>query len=132
MRLTQASTYALAYLVYLARERPDRPVPSYEAAREEGLPERFLLKVLGLLARAGVLWGTRGPSGGYRLAREPKDITLLEVIEAVDGPLRGDAGAVGKKGAALDHRLQAVCDQAAALVRERLKKVTLADLARGR
>jgi Rrf2 family protein len=128
MRLTHASAYALTYLVHLARERPDRPVPSHEAAREAVLPERFLMKVLRPLVWAGVLRSVRGPSGGYTLARAPKDVTLLEVVEAVDGPLRGDAGAVGTEGVALDRRLQAVCDGAAALVRERLAQVTLAEL----
>jgi Rrf2 family protein len=129
MNLSRASAYALTYL---ARERPGRLVPAYEVAREEGLPERFLLKALRPLARAGILRSNRGPSGGYALARDPKDVTLLEVVEAVDGPLRGDAGTAGKEGAALGRRLQDVCDGAAARVRERLKKVTLAELAKGR
>jgi Rrf2 family protein len=132
MKLSHASAYALTYLVHLARERTDRPVPSHEAAREEGLPERFLMKVLKPLVGAGVLRSVRGPSGGYTLARAPKDVTLLDLVEAVDGTLRGDAGAVGKEGTALDRWLQAVCDAAAALARERLAKVTLADLARGK
>jgi Rrf2 family protein len=132
MKLTHASTYALTFLAHLARARLARPVPSHEAAREENLPERFLLKVLKPLVGADILRSIRGPSGGYALARDPKDITLLEVVEVVDGPLRGDAGAVGTAGDALDRRLQAVCDQSAAVVRERLAKVTLAELAKGR
>jgi Rrf2 family protein len=98
MKLSHASAYALTNLVHLAREQTDRPVPSHEAAREEGLPERMLLKVLKPLVGAGVLRSVRGTSGGYTLARPPKDVTLLEVVEAVDGPLRGGAGAVGRKG----------------------------------
>ena len=133
MKLTRAAAYALTFLAHLARERPGRSVPSHEVAREEGIPERFTLKALGPLVRAGVLRGTRGPNGGYVLAREPKHITLLEVIEAVDGPVRGDHQPVGDgTGAALDRQLQAVCDEAAGLARERLAKVTLADLARGK
>ena len=46
MKLSRASSYALAYLAHLAREKPDEPVPSHEVARELDLPERFLLKVL--------------------------------------------------------------------------------------
>jgi Rrf2 family protein len=130
MKLTRASSYALHALVYLAREKT-AAVPSHVIAEKEHLPELFLLKVLKPLADARVLRSLKGPNGGYALARASKDITLLEVIEAVDGPIRGDAPGVGKgEGVALDKRLQAVCDSVAALVRERLAKVTLAELAR--
>jgi hypothetical protein len=67
------------------------------------------------------------------LPSEPygKVATLLEVVEAVGGPLRGVARPVGKEGAALGRRLQAVCQAVAAVVRERLAAVTLAELAKG-
>ena len=55
----------------------------------------------------------------------------VEGVEAVDGPLLADAGTVGEEGAALDKRLQAVCDGVVAVVREGLEKVTLAELAKG-
>jgi Rrf2 family protein len=133
MNLSRASSYALAALAYLAREKPAAPVVSHDIAAKERMPERFLLKVLGLLVGVRVLCSLKGPNGGFSLARAPKDVTLLEVVEAVDGPVRGDAPVVGKgEGAALDKRLQAVCDGAAALVRERLGEVTLAELARGK
>ena len=134
MKLTRASSYAVQALVYMAREGAGRPVPSHVAARAQGSPERFLLKVLKPLVDAGVLRSLKGPNGGYRLARPPKGLTLLEVVEAADGPVRGDAPPVGagKDGAAFGGRLQGVCDGAATLVRERLAGVTLAELARGK
>ena len=101
MTLSRASSYALAYLAHLAREKPDRPVPSHEVARERDLPERFLLKVLMPLVSIGILRSVKGPNGGYSLARPPKDITLLEVIEAVEGQLRSEAPPVSKEGASL-------------------------------
>ena len=101
-------------------------------ARVEGLPAQFLRTLLNPLVGAGILRSVRGPNGGYRLARAPKDITLLEVVEAVDGPLRAMVAPVNKEGTALDKRLQAVCDGAVAPVRERLANVTLAELARGK
>jgi DNA-binding IscR family transcriptional regulator len=79
------------------------------------------------------LKSVKGPNGGYSLARPPKDVTLLEVIEAVDGPVRGVAPPVGQGGAAaLDRRLQQMCDEAAVLARERLARVTVAELAKGK
>jgi Rrf2 family protein len=81
MKLSRASSYALAYLAHLAREKPDKPVPSHEVARELDLPEWFLLKVLTPRVSMGILGSVKGPKGGYSLARPPKDITLLEVAD---------------------------------------------------
>ncbi|HKI37607.1 MAG TPA: Rrf2 family transcriptional regulator [Gemmataceae bacterium] len=133
MKLTRASSYALQALAYLVDQPTDKSMASHIVAEARGIPERFLLKVLQPLVAVGVLRSIKGPNGGYRLARPPKQITLLEVVEAVDGPIRGAAPAVGKDGAAsLDKRLQVVCEGAADLVRERLGKVTLAELAKSK
>jgi Rrf2 family protein len=103
----------------MARHGDGRPLPSGAIAEAEGLPERFLVKVLTPLARAGVLESVRGPCGGFRLARPAKGITLLEVVEAVDGPVRGKVPPVGNdaQGRRLDARLQAVCDKAVEVTR---------------
>lgn len=133
MKLTRASNYALQALGYLVGQPPDKSVASHVVAAAENIPERFLLKVLQPLVAIGVLRSIKGPNGGYRLARPAKQITLLEVVEAVDGPIRGAAPAVGKDGAAaFDKRLQGICEAVATLVRERLGKVTLAELARAK
>ena len=133
MKLTHASGYALAALVHMARQPAGERLASHVTAAARGVPEKYLLKLLKSLVSAGILKSVKGPNGGYRLARAPKDITLLEVVEAVDGPIRGDAPAVGRGGAAaLDRRLQQMCDEAAALAHERLAKVTLAELAKGK
>ena len=133
MKLTRASSYALHALEYMAARGLDTPVPSHHIARARGIPERFLLKVLKPLVSARVLHSVKGPNGGYRLAKPANEITMLRVIEAVDGPIRGEAPAVGKDGAAtLDKRLQTVCDALATLVRERLARVTLAEMARAK
>jgi Rrf2 family protein len=132
MKFTRGSRYALQALMHLAREGGGGRLFSHAAARACGIPRKPLLGVLRPLVTAGVLRSLNGRHGGYRLARPAQDITLLEVIEAVDGPIRGDAPPVGagKEGAALAKRLQEACDRAAELVRGRLAKVTLADLVR--
>src|SRR5215475_15835610 len=89
MKLTRASSYALHAVTFMASQKHDRPVASHHIAHARGIPERFLLKVLKPLVSARVLHSIKGPNGGYRLARPANDITMLEVLEAVDGPIRG-------------------------------------------
>src|SRR5260370_27929927 len=89
MKLTRASSYALHAVVYMAAQKQTKPVASHHIAKARGIPERFLLKVLKPLVSARVLHSVKGPNGGYRLARAASDVTMLEVVEAVDGPIRG-------------------------------------------
>src|SRR5262245_60950013 len=132
MKLTSACVHALRALTYLARHQGEGFVPAAEAiAGAEGLSGTFVRQALTSLARGRVVLASRGSRrGGYRLARPARDITLLEVVEAVEGPVRGQAVPVaGREGALLDARLQEVCESVAESVRRRLGKVTVADLA---
>jgi Rrf2 family protein len=130
MKLTHACGYAIHAVVHLARQKEDHLVASRHIAEAQGLPERFLVKVLKPLVAAQVLLSLRGPNGGYRLARPPKSITLLEIIEAVDGPIRAQVPALDANGDdRLTRRLEAACTAAADVVRQRLQKVRVADLA---
>src|SRR6266404_500182 len=140
MRLTRASSYALHALTNMARQKPGTPVASHKIAQEHGIPERFLLKVLHPLVSAGILSSLKGPHGGYRLARPTSDITLLEVVEAVDGPVRGEApppqmedkkNLPRYKRASVEPiygKLDAACRQAGEHLRNALKKVKLSEL----
>ena len=129
MKLTRACGYALHALEYLAGRAEGTPVASHHIARARGVPERFLLKVLWPLVSAGLLRSLKGPHGGYALARPAARVTLLEVVEAVDGPIHGHAALGGARGDGLDSRLGAVCQGVGDLVRRRLGKVRLSDLA---
>jgi Rrf2 family protein len=135
MKLTRASTYALQAVVAMAAQPDGQVVASHSAAEAHGLPDRFLLKVLLPLVRADILYSRKGPGGGYRLARPPAEITLLEIIEAVDGPLRGEVPPAEAKGeqALLGH-LEEICQRITDLDRRELRKVTVAELmkAKGR
>ena len=91
MKLTLASRYALHALVHMASQKKNDPIASQVIAQARGIDPRFLLKVLKPLVSAQILISAKGPNGGYRLARAPADVTMLEVIEAVDGPIRGNA-----------------------------------------
>jgi Rrf2 family protein len=129
MKMTRASQYAIHAMVCMAARKLNSPVASNVIAHDRHVPERFLLKVLKPLASARMLQSIKGPHGGYRLAKAAKDITLLEIIEAVDGPVRGQASfASDSTDAGLNKRLDKVCEQAADTLRHELGKVRLADL----
>ena len=87
MKLSRTVTYAVSATMQLARERSGHPVPCSRLAAEGKMPERFLLQILRNLVKSGVLRSTRGVEGGYSLARPPEDISVLDIIEAVEGPL---------------------------------------------
>src|SRR5262245_16447242 len=84
MHLTRASSYAISALVYMAKQKGNPPVASHTVAKATHSPERFLLKVLKPLASRGVLRSLRGPHGGYQLAKPAQEISILEVVEAVE------------------------------------------------
>src|SRR2546425_12561781 len=128
MKLTRASSYAIHALVYMAALKKNRPVASHHIAKARGIPERFLLKVLKPLVSAKVLHSIKGPNGGYRLARAPNEITMLEVLEAVDGPIRGQAPfSRDDPDSPLNRRLDAICNQAADQARKQLGKIRISD-----
>jgi Rrf2 family protein len=129
MKLTRGCVYALRALEYVASRGDGGPVTARHIAEERGLPGDFLSKALQPLVRAGLLRSEKGPNGGFRLARPASRISLLEVVEAVDGPVRGDVPLVGDDQGGLGPRLAAVCERVADLVRRRLGAVRLADLA---
>ena len=129
MNITRASLYVLQALVFMARRPPQEMVSAHRVALAHGIPEGFLVKGLLALVRVGILHSIKGPHGGYRLGRPPKAITLLEVVEAVDGPLQQPLDFTGKDSGPLERKLQAACDAAAGAVRKELLKVRLVDLA---
>lgn len=131
MKLTRASSYALHAVAYMAQQKNNRPVASHHIAEARGIPDRFLLKVLKPLVGARVLKSVKGPNGGYELARAPGDISMLEIIEAVDGPIRGNAPFAEKSNAALSTKLETICNASAEAVRKHLEKVRVSDLVSG-
>ena len=87
MKLSRTVAYALQATLQLAQSDTEAPVPCSRLASEGQMPERFLLQILRNLVAHGILESTRGVDGGYTLERSANEISLLEVIEAIDGPL---------------------------------------------
>ena len=87
MQITRQADYAVRAVLYLARLEPNQRAATSQVAQEQHIPPSFLAKIISQLSIAGLLHTSRGARGGVTLAREPKEITLLEVIEAIDGPI---------------------------------------------
>jgi Rrf2 family protein len=107
MSITTKSPYALQALAELGRSG-DGPVPIGELARRRNIPVQFLEQLFASLRRAGVLKSQRGVKGGYTFARPPADISVLEIVELLDGPFGRDAdGIFGEAAAAARAVMQA-------------------------
>lgn len=87
MQLNQATDYALRAVLYLANSSPQQVIPAQVIAETEEIPIRFLLKIMRSLIQAGIIKSYRGTVGGYMLAKRPEEITLLDVVQAVEGPV---------------------------------------------
>lgn len=79
--------YGLRAIIYLACQQDGKITFVNEIARDQLIPVNFLFKILRKMVKAGIVKSYRGPHGGYILAKDPSEITFLEVIEAIDGPL---------------------------------------------
>lgn len=115
--ITTKSPYALRALAELARSGGAGPVPIGELARRRNVPVQFLEQLFATLRRAGVLRSQRGVKGGYTYARDPAELTVLEVVELLDGPVGADA--------------QGIFEEAAGAARTVLGKATLAQVIEG-
>lgn len=87
MRLSRAGDYGLRIVLELARREPGATVSARELSQMQDVPQPFLAKVVGRLVEAGLLETRRGVAGGASLARDAGDITVLDVVEAVEGPI---------------------------------------------
>ncbi len=84
------TTYALAAVAYIAENYQDGLISSERISKEHGIPLSYLLRILQNLVKTQILISKRGPRGGFSLARDPKEITMLQIIEAVDGSMMRD------------------------------------------
>jgi Rrf2 family protein len=87
MQITRQADYAVRAVFYLARLGSDQRAATSQIAPEQRIPPSFLAKIVSQLSVAGLLQTSRGARGGVSLARSPEKISLLEVVEAIDGPI---------------------------------------------
>jgi Rrf2 family transcriptional regulator, cysteine metabolism repressor len=112
--ITTKSPYALSALVELYHHGDRGPVPIAELARRRDIPVQFLEQLFATLRRSGILRSHRGVKGGYTFARPGTEITVLEIVELLDGRLGGDA--------------DGIFAEAATAARTVLAKATIADV----
>ncbi len=112
--ITTKSPYAVAALAELSRSTGAAPVPIGELARRRDVPVQFLEQLFAVLRRAGILRSQRGVKGGYLFGRPPTEVTVLEVVELLDGTLGRDA--------------EGIFAEAAAAARQVLEQTTIADV----
>ena len=111
--ITSKSPYAVRALVELGRAGDRAPVPIGELARRRDIPVQFLEQLFAVLRRAGILRSQRGVKGGYAFARDPAEISILEIVELLDGPLGPNA--------------EGIFADAATAARDVLSRTTIAD-----
>jgi Rrf2 family protein len=87
MQITRQADYAVRAVLYLAQQDPNTRLATSEIGRAQHIPVTFLAKIVAQLAAAGILRSTRGAHGGVALGRPAEEISLLEIVEAIDGPL---------------------------------------------
>jgi len=129
MNLNRSVTYGMIAMGYIAKQTDGRSVPSEEIADKFDIPNEFLVKILSQLARAGLLQSKRGLHGGFSLAIPAKEISLLEIVEVVDGSMKiihGMAEQTNKQKFAV--KMEEICYEAAERAIAVLKKAKLSDL----
>lgn len=130
MQITRQADYAVRAVLHLSRTGEQRTATS-TIAEEQRIPPSFLAKIISQLSIAGLLHTSRGARGGVTLARPPQDVTLLEVIEAIDGPIQLNECVGDTSACAFDEScpLRPVWCEAQEDLVKRLKGTNFADMA---
>ena len=116
--VTSKSRYAVVAMAELARSG-ERPVPIAQIAERRGMPVQFLEQLFSTLRRDGLLLSQRGVKGGYTLARPPEQITVIEVVQALDGKVGDEADEAG-----------GIWKEGVEALRDVFSRTTIADIAR--
>ena len=127
LKLSRTVSYALQAMHELARDTKSAPLSCREIAKPGEMPERFLLQIMRNLVTHGLLKSVRGVEGGYLLARPMEQISLLEVIEAIEGPLAASIPCGLGLSDELESKLYSICQEITLATRSKLSQVNLAE-----
>ena len=134
MRVSLRATYGIMAAVDLAMHLGTAPVQAKSIARRQAIPARFLEQVLHGMKKAGLVFSLRGAQGGYVLSRKPSEVSIVEILEALDGPLlpfSGGAfsGAQARRLSKPELLLGKVWEQVYQAERQVLKAISVEELA---
>jgi len=133
MKMSRSTGYALLAVGYIAGHNDQQAILSQDISREYDIPLEYLLKILQQLVRANVLRSKRGPRGGFFLAKPPQRITMLQIIEAVDGPIVNQLNlAEQTRRTKFTTRADKICSNAVAQARSVFQKAKLSSLLDGK
>jgi Rrf2 family protein len=130
MKLSRTVAYALQATLQLAQSNRNGPIPCSKLAAEGAMPERFLLQILRSLVTHGILQSTRGVEGGYSLLKPPEEISVLEIIEAIEGPLGSRFPVAEGLDVGSQTRIQSTLEEVAAAARRQLQSIKLSQIVR--
>ncbi|MCH3962867.1 MAG: Rrf2 family transcriptional regulator [Clostridium sp.] len=120
MRITQEADYGFRVILYLSKLGYGEKIEAKSISKDQGIPLRFLLKLLRKLTLCGIIKSYRGVNGGYSLNRIPENITLKDVIEAIDGPIYINRCLDNPKNCNMEHGSYCVVNQALSRVQNNL------------
>ena len=134
MKLSKTAAHAVLAVAHLAQSPSDAPVQARHIAGHLAIPTDSALKILQALARQRLLRSRLGRNGGYWLDKAPDEVSLLQIVEAVDGPIRvqmplGEGAPSARR--AMARRLRRACEQATQRVRDEFAGITVASLLEG-
>jgi Rrf2 family protein len=129
MKISRSTGYALLAVGYIAKHQEQKIILSQSISKKYDIPLEYLLKILQQLVKTNVLRSKRGPRGGFSLARPAKKITLLNIIEAVDGPMISQLNLVEQTGREkFSVKTEQIYERVIAQARSTFDKAKLADL----
>ncbi|HLZ35061.1 MAG TPA: Rrf2 family transcriptional regulator [Nitrospira sp.] len=133
MKVSLRSTYGIMAAIDLAMQTGVAPIQAKSIARRQGIPARFLEQVLHAMKKAGLVSSQRGAQGGYVLSKKPSELSVAEILEALDGPFLSVAAFNGqsplRRGSKSDLLLANVWDRVHAAERHVLEAITVEELA---
>lgn len=131
MQITRKADYAIRCVLHLSKN-PEKIASVDEIASAMSISKIFLAKIMQQLMKAGIVNSTRGVKGGFRLARKPTDINILEVIEAIQGPSAANICAIDRRMCRLSNRctVHPIWVKIRKIVEQELKKQNFAKLSK--
>jgi Rrf2 family protein len=129
MKISRSTGYALIAVGYIAQHYKEGAVLAQRVSEEYDIPLEYLLKILQQLVRASVLRSKRGPRGGFFLAQDAEKITMLQIIEAVDGPMITALHLAEQTGSEkFSVRMEEICHKAATQAKTIFENAKLSDM----